>query len=241
MSTFDSDDRETMGYFLPEDSQLRLTKLREYVEFLSHIAQPRTADVAQEWIPEIRVGEVAICLELLAEQMGLVLDDLSFPAYRSESEAAAGVDAKLEAAEAMPGDAGGRYLFGMTLEQVDTLNQLIDMITAHGDVVNASHDAELADHTLSLLGHAIFNDARAVREIIRQVESQRLKAARGSQTGVGEERCVYHAGRACLPADRVAHSAWRLTGKKIGGKYSYSRHSGHDDWRHMTGGMMASP
>ena len=241
MSTFDSDDRETMGYFLPEDSQRRLKKLREYAEFLSHIAQPRTADVAQEWIPEIRVGEVAICLELLAEQVSLVLDDLSFPAYRSESEAAAGVGAKLEAAEEMPGDAGGRYLFGMTLEQVDSLNQLIDMISAHGDVVNASHDAELADHTLSLLGHAIFNDARAVREIIRQVESQRLKAARGSQTGVGEERGEYHAGRACLPADRVAHSAWRLTGKKIGGKYSYSRHSGHDDWRHMTGGMMASP
>ena len=241
MSTFDSDDRETMGYFLPEDSQLRLKKLREYAEFLSHIAQPRTADVAQEWIPEIRVGEVAICLELLAEQMGLVLDDLSFPAYRSESEAEPAVDAKAEAAEVMPGDAGGRYLFGMTLDQVDTLNQLIDMIAAHGDVVTASNDAELADHTLSLLGHAIFSDARAVREIIRQVESQRLKAARGSQTGVGEERCVYHAGRACLPADRVAHSAWRLTGKKIGGKYSYSRHSGHDDRRHMTDGMMASP
>ena len=230
MSTFDSDDRETMGYFLPEDSQLRLQKLREYAEFLSHIAQPRTPDVQQEWIPEIHVGQVAICLELLAEQVGLVLNDLSFPAYRSESDAAA-----------MPDDADGRYLFGITLEQVDTLNQLIDMIVAHGDVVTASHDAELADHTLSLLGHAIFSDARAVREIIRQVESQRLKAARGSQTGVGEERGEYHAGRACLPADRVAHSAWRLTGKKIGGKYSYSRHSGHDDWRHMTDGMMASP
>ena len=44
MSTFDSDDLETMGYFLPEDSQLRLKKLREYVEFLSHLAQPRMAD-----------------------------------------------------------------------------------------------------------------------------------------------------------------------------------------------------
>jgi len=183
MSTFDSDDRETVGYFLPEDSQLRLQKLREYAEFLSHIAQPRTPDVAQEWIPEIHVGQVAICLELLAEQVGLVLDDLSFPAYRSESDAAA-----------MPDDADGRYLFGMTLEQVDTLNQLIDMIVAHGDVVTASHDAELADHTLSLLGHAIFSDARAVREIIRQLESQRLNP-RNSQPGVSEEQGVYHVAR----------------------------------------------
>ena len=183
MSTFDSDDRETVGYFLPEDSQLRLKKLREYAEFLSHIAQPRTPDVQQEWIPEIHVGQVAICLELLAEQVGLVLNDLSFPAYRSESDAAA-----------MPDDADGRYLFGITLEQVDTLNQLIDMIVAHGDVVTASHDAELADHTLSLLGHAIFSDARAVREIIRQLESQRLNP-RNSQPGVSEEQGVYHVAR----------------------------------------------
>ena len=220
MSTFDSDDRETMGYFLPEDSQLRLKKLRQYAEFLSHIAQPRTADVAQEWIPEIHVGQVAICLELLAEQVGLVLDDLSFPAYRSESEAAPAADAKPEAAEAMPSDAGGRYLFGMTLDQVDTLNQLIDMIVAHGDVVTASHDAELADHTLSLLGNAIFGDARAVREIIRQVESQRLSLTRSSHTGVSEEQGVYHTGRARLPADSVAHSTWPLIGKRIKGKTS---------------------
>ncbi len=84
----------------------------------------------------------------------------------------------------MPDNAGGRYIFGVTLEQVDTLNRLIDMISAHGDVVTTSDDAELADHTLSLLGDAIFNDARTVREIIRQVESQRLGQARGSQTGV---------------------------------------------------------
>jgi hypothetical protein len=192
MSKFDSDDLATMGYFLPKDSQLRLKKLREYAEFLSHLAQPRTADVAQEWI---RVGEVAVCLELLAEQMGLVLDEISWPACRSESEAVPGAGAEPEAAEEVPGDADGRYLFGMTLEQIDTLHRLISMISAHGDVVTASDDAELADHTLSLLGDAIFNDASTVRAIIRQVESQRLKPARGSQTGVGEERAVYRAVR----------------------------------------------
>jgi hypothetical protein len=41
MSKFDSDDLETTGYSLPEDSQLRLKKLREHAEFLSHLAQPR--------------------------------------------------------------------------------------------------------------------------------------------------------------------------------------------------------
>lgn len=195
MSTFDSDDRETMGYFMPEDSQLRLKKLREYVEFLSRLTQSRMADEEQECIPEISVGEVVICLELLAEQIGFVLDDISWPAHRSESEAVPGAGAEPEAAEEAPGDAGERYIFGMTLEQVDTLQQLIGMISAHGDVVTVSDDAELADHTLSLLGEAIFSDARAVRQIIRQVESQRLKPARGSQTGVGEARAVYRVGR----------------------------------------------
>jgi hypothetical protein len=212
MSTFDSDDLETMGYFLPEESQLRLKKLGEYAEFLSHLAQPRTADEEQEWLPEIRVGEVAICLELLAEQVGLVLDNLSWPAYRSESEAALGAGAEPEAAQEVPGNAGNGYRFGMTMEQIDTLNRLIDMIVAHGDVVIASDGAEFADHTLSSLGDAIFNDARTVRDIIRQVESQRLGQARGSQTGVGEERALYlvDTGLARLPMDSASHVAWQL-------------------------------
>ena len=191
MSTFDADDRDTMGYFLPENSQRRLQKLRDYAEFLSHIAQPRTPDVQQEWIPEIHVEQVAICLELLAEQMGLVLSDLSFPAYRAESDAAPAADETPYAAEAMPDDVGERYRFGITLDQVDTLNRLIDMIAAHGDVITTSHATELADHTLSLLGHAIFTDARALREIIDQVESQHLNPPHHPPIGVGEEQAVY--------------------------------------------------
>jgi len=211
MSKFDSDDLEMPGYFLPEDSQLRLKKLREYVEFLANLARSRRADEEKEGVPEIRVGEVAICLEWLAEQIGLVLDDISWPAQRCEGEAVPGADVEPEAAEEeMPDDAGGRYLFGVTLEQVDTLNRLIGMISAHGDVVIASDDAEFAHHTLPLIGDAIFGDAGAVRKIIRQVESQRLGQARGSQTGVGEERAIYHTGRARLPVVSESHSAWPL-------------------------------
>ncbi|MHB1274208.1 MAG: XAC0095 family protein [Rhodanobacter sp.] len=220
MSEFDSDDLDTTGYFLPEDSQLRLKKLREYVEFLSHLAQPRTADEEQEWTAEIRVGEVAICLELLAEQVGLVLDEISWPAERGERAAAPGANAEPEAAEAdpaepevaepVPDQVGGRYLFGVTLDQIDELNLLIDMIRAHGDVVIANDDAEFADHTLSVLGHAIFCDAEKLRDIISDVGSQMLGQARGPQTGVGEERAVYLAGRARLLVGSVSHSAWPL-------------------------------
>ena len=191
MATFDADDRDTMGYFLPENSQRRLQKLRDYAEFLSHIAQPRTPDAEQEALPRINAEQVAICLEFLVEQMGLVLSDLSFPAYRAESDAAPAADETPYAAEAMPDDASERYRFGLTLDQIDTLNRLIDMITAHGDVTTTTPATELADHTLSLLGHAIFNDARAVRDIIDQIEAQRLNPSRHPPTGVGEAQAVY--------------------------------------------------
>lgn len=218
MSTFDSDDLETMGYFLPEDSRFRLKKLREYVEFLSHVAQPRIWDEDLEGVPKIRVGEVAICLELLAEQLGLVLDDISCPAERREREATAGGDAEPEATDEVPNEVGKPYLFGMTLEQVDRLNQLIDMISAHGDVVIASDDAEFARHTLPLLGDAICCDVGTMREIIDQVESQRLEPARGSQTtGVGEEWAIYRAGPSRLPVGSELHFAGSVVASLPGG------------------------
>lgn len=210
MSTFESDDLGTTGYYLPEDSQYRLKKLRDYVEFLSHLAQPRRPDEDQEFTAEIRMGEVAICLELLAEQVGLVLDDISSPAYRSEREVMPAADAMPDVAEEAPVHAEGHYRFGVTLDQIDTLHRLIGMISAHGDVVIASDEAEFARHTLSLLGDAIFNDAMTVRDIIRQVESQRLGQARGSQTGVEEAPAVYLAGRMYLPADSASHAAGSL-------------------------------
>jgi hypothetical protein len=214
MTTFDSDDLDTTGYFLPEDSQLRLKKLREYVEFLSHLAQPRMADEDRECMPEIRAGEVAICLELLAEQIEHLLDEISWPAYRSEREAAAAADAELEAAapeapeaegvelraaEYRADSTGAPYLFGVTLDQIDEINLLLEMIRAHGDVVIASHEAEFADYTLSLVWHAIFCDAQKLRDIIHDVNEQRLGPMRGVRTGVRDEPAAYHALPVRLP------------------------------------------
>lgn len=204
MSTIDSD-LEATGYFLPEDSQLRLKKLREYVGFLAHLARPRMADESREWTAGIRPGEVAICLELLEEQIGQVLHELSWPAGRGERAAAGQADAQAKVVEpeatgpAMD-EAGRRYVFGVTLDQIDEINQLIDMIRAHGDVVAANDDAEFADHTLSTVGNAIFSGANKLREIVLDVEAQRLDPARGSRSGVREERTAYHALPARLPS-----------------------------------------
>lgn len=198
MSRHESDDVDGAGYFLPEDSQFRLKKLRDHMEFLSHLAQPRTLDEEQDWVPEIRMEQLAVCLELLAEQAELVLEEASWrarlDATPDAAEADEEADEEAEAAQSMTDVVGDRFTFGVTLYQIDTLDRLIQTISAHGDVVAASDTAELADHTLPLLGHAIYDGATAVRDILDQVEAQRLGQEPRLESGVGEERGVYAGG-----------------------------------------------
>lgn len=208
MSTIDANDLGTMGYFLPEDSQFRLKKLREYVEFLSHLAQPRMPDEEREGFPEIRPGEVAICLELLEEQIARVLDDLSWPAERGERAAAGEADADAEActetaapevAEPVRDEAGNRFLFGVTLDQFDVISRLLDSLRALGNVVTCSDHAELSDVTLSIMGDAIVRDVLKLRDIIRDVNAQCLKPPHVTKPGVREEWATYGVLPACLP------------------------------------------
>jgi hypothetical protein len=215
MSTFDSDDLETMGYFLPEDSQLRLKKLREYVEFLANLARPRTSVEEKECYAEIRPGEVAICLELLEEQIAQVLNELSWPAERGEADAHANAEDSIEAAEpavAEPvmDEAGNRCLFGVTLTQLDDINLLLDSLRAHGNVVTCSDHAELSDVTLSIMGDAIGRDAQKLRDIIGDVNAQRLGPSHGAKPGVREERATYHALPARLPMASTSHLVRQL-------------------------------
>ena len=213
MSTFDSDDLETTGYFLPEDSQLRLKQLREYVGFLTNLARPRRPDEDQEWYAEIRPGEVAICMELLEEQIGQVLDELSWPAERRDRTAACEADAdadacteaaELDAAGPVMDEAGNRYLFGVTLDQLDEINLLLDSLRALGNVVTCSDHAELSDVTLSIMGDAIVRDVEKLRDIMRDVQGQRLGPPRAMKPGVREEWATYGVLPACLPMGSVS-------------------------------------
>jgi len=156
MSTIDSEDRNVTGYFLPEDTQLRLKQLREYVGFLTNLARPRRPDEDSECYSEIRPGEVAICFELIEEQIGLVLDELSWPAERGEpveaSKAAADAESDAEGeaadtdkdaeepyvAEPATNEASIRYVAGVTLSQIDEMNLLLGSLRALGNVVVCS-------------------------------------------------------------------------------------------------------
>lgn len=64
------------GYYLPEGAQYRLQQLRDHMRFLARLAQPRTRAEEQARQPAICMDELAFCLELLAEQVGRVLDDV---------------------------------------------------------------------------------------------------------------------------------------------------------------------
>lgn len=214
MSTFDAGDLETTGYFLPEDSQLRLKQLREYVGFLTNLARPRRPDEDQERYAEIRPGEVAICMELLEEQIAQVLDELSWPAERGERAAAGEADAEAEAdtvaaepdvAEPVRDEAGKRFLFGVTLDQFDGISRLLDSLRALGNVVTCSDHAELSDATLSIMGDAIVRDVMKLRDIIGDVNAQRLKPPHGTKPGVREERATYLALRSRLPAGGASY------------------------------------
>jgi hypothetical protein len=200
MSKRESDDPGMPGYFLPEDSQLRLAKLSDHIRFLARLAQPRTYE-ERECALDVPVGELAICLESLAEQADLVLQELSWCAPRQTETSAAERSAESTATPEVPDTADQRFAFGITLDQIDALDRLIQTISAHGDVVAAGRTAELAHHTLPLLGQGIYDAAAAVRTLLDQVEAQRLGEGSRPRSGVAEERAAYAVGLTSLTMD----------------------------------------
>jgi hypothetical protein len=220
MSTIDSEDLGATGYFLPEDSQLRLKQLREYVGFLTNLARPRRPDEDSECYSEIRPGEVAICFELIEEQLGQVLDELSYPGERGERAAApkAAADTETEAeaadtdaeapyvAEPATNEASIRYVAGVTLGQIDEMNLLLGSLHAHGNVVVCSDHAELSDATLTVMGDAIYRDVDALREILRDIDGpQRLEPPLVVRPGVREEEATYLALPTHVPMSSTSH------------------------------------
>jgi hypothetical protein len=204
MSRHESEDREGLGYWLPEDSQLRLARLSEHIRFLSRLAQPRIAHEALECAQKVSLGELTFCLEALADQLDLVLDEVSWPAQGTATVDAPERDITSAARPEVSGTNPGRFLFGVTLDQVDTLERLIQTISAHGDVVSSSDMADLAEHTLPMLGYAIFDGAVAVRDILGEVKEQRLGQGPRPRSGVGEERGIYAVGPVYPAAARQA-------------------------------------
>ncbi|MDH5824948.1 hypothetical protein QFW77_18435 [Luteimonas sp. RD2P54] len=223
MSNREPNDPGMTGYFLPEESHFRLKKLHEHMVFLSQLAQPRTDDEESTgWGPQISGGELAVCLEQLADQAERVLGEATWPAKQvaNRKSLQAGDEAEVpkdppvaveaadaEAADAEAEDAGAedeaadeeaaeanaedRLVFGMTMDQLDTLNRLHDRLHAYGDLLFGVERIDLADGTLTMLGDAIFEEAEAASDLMDKVASQYLPDRPGPRNRVREERAVY--------------------------------------------------
>jgi hypothetical protein len=64
--------------------------------------------------------------------------------------------------------------FGITVDQIDQFNSLLRTVTANGDMVAVSSAEAVHAQTVSTLGEAIFNAALAMREILDQIDGQRI-------------------------------------------------------------------
>ncbi|WP_369934497.1 XAC0095 family protein [Xanthomonas tesorieronis] len=178
------DDEDMPGYFLPEESQFRLAKLRDHVRFLVRLAQPRTPDEERAAEPKVRMGELAVCLELLADQVELVLDALSYPAQRTDTTRGARPDATVAVAPDV-----GRGAFRVTLAQLDQFTQLAETVSAQARVVVAGDTTALAGQALPEVGDTLCDAANAMRALLLQIERQPLREP--TPNGVREERTVY--------------------------------------------------
>ncbi|WOS40522.1 XAC0095 family protein [Xanthomonas rydalmerensis] len=178
------DDEDMPGYFLPEDSQFRLEKLRNHVRFLVRLAQPRTQAEERAAEPKVRMGELALCLELLAEQVDLVLDALSYPAQRTDTTRGTWSDAMVQATT----DAGSGQ-FRVTQQQIDKLTQLAEIVSANARVVAAGDAAQRAGQTQPEVGSTLCAAANEVHELLLQIARQPLRDLPSNR--VREDRAVY--------------------------------------------------
>ncbi|KMM75633.1 hypothetical protein ACP93_10115 [Xanthomonas sp. NCPPB 1128] len=188
------DDDDMPGYFLPEDSQFRLAKLRDHVRFLVRLAQPRTQAEERAAEPKVRMSELALCLELLAEQVELVLGAMSYPAQRTDTMRDAWSDATVQAAP----DAGSGT-FRVTQQQIDRLTQLAEIVSANAQVLTVADGSEHAGQALPQASEVLCNAANAMRALLERIERQPLHDV--APNVVREERAVYELEPAASAAD----------------------------------------
>jgi hypothetical protein len=101
-------------------------------------------------------------------------------------------------------NASPRMLFGVTLDQVDALNLLIDTIRAYADAVSAEDIADFAEGTLSRLGHSIFDRAGEALAFLGEIQDQPLPdEPRVSPFSVREAPASYHVPRVAMDRDAL--------------------------------------
>ena len=198
MSTIEPNKTETTGDGLRTDIQQRLKKVHKYVASLVNLVRPSQAAEGAEASAPIHPDAVAICLDALEAQIGQVLEELTRPAQRGEGapfaadEDETAAATKAAAANAVdPEVTTKRYIAGITLEHIDKIGRLLDSLHALGNVVACADHAELSDITLSIMGDGIYRDVGALRDIMNEIDDNRLEPPLVVHAGVREEEASY--------------------------------------------------
>lgn len=74
-------------------------------------------------------------------------------------------------------------IYGATIDQMDRLAQLLNTLSATGDMLAIAGDPPMDDATLPTLGDAVFTAALAAREIVHEIGEQRLVAPKAPLKG----------------------------------------------------------
>ncbi|WCE05899.1 hypothetical protein [Pseudoxanthomonas sp. JBR18] len=212
MSTHDTHDQETTGYFLPEDSQRRLKQLHTDVAELANLARPQKRVDTAEGDAARRLGEVARRLRQMKQQMAQVMETLAWPARRGKDAVASGMErdahgapdeaseAGIEAGGAIHPATGKRYLSGITLRQIDEINLLLESLRAIGNVVGCADHAEYAEATLAVMGDAISRDVGRIHDIVEEIYASQRFSPKRTLGSVREAPASYLVPPAPVPA-----------------------------------------
>lgn len=87
-----------------------------------------------------------------------------------------------EAGAGVPRGSAGASAYSVSVAELDALDRSLRMIAAHGDVLASVEATGLAPGTLPVIGQAIHDEARAMRDILDQVEVRRRRV---EEAGVG--------------------------------------------------------
>ena len=208
MSTNERKDQDATGEALSRDSLQRLAKLRVDVTLLGQLVRTRRLDASQDGAAALRLDEMAGNLAWLETRIGQVLDDraeseedINAEALdKADGEALMDDDATQDAGEPASDADAKPYAAGITLDQIDEINLLLESILAQGDVVTAADHAEFAVSTLSVIGYNIYRETGQVREMLSAIlDDQKLAPPRRPRPGVREDQASYLALPARLP------------------------------------------
>lgn len=184
-----SDDLNGEAGAQSSDAAQRLAMLEHELHGLMRLVQALGEGSEERWTVQARLKAATSELQALSRRFGKAPDGGVLQATDMEA-AMTSVDDRSDADEfeldRHADDAS--FAYGVTMDQFDALDRLIQLIGAHGDVLSTLETSGLARGTLATLGQAIFDNALEVRRILEEVEDQ---GASRPAARVGDERAVY--------------------------------------------------